>query len=166
MVSSVLAMTAPRGVIVCGVLVISYLYLIFLRLSCFILSSIFLIFLIYRFTILMNNNNQKCALCGSINCGYTITQENQKSCDTTNTEFTIHYCNQYLLHLISEKIWLLHHIFVSLAPEQRIIHQPSNIAVIVKSLYVPTVSASTEHLKPLCRITSLMPKYQRIHLLN
>jgi hypothetical protein len=78
---------------------------------------------------------------------------------------SVFYCNLYLLHLISEKIWL-HHRTVSVAPEQRNLQSPSNIAVIVTSLYVPTVSASTEHLKALCRITSLMPKYQLIYLLN
>jgi hypothetical protein len=43
----------------------------------------------------------------------------------------------------SEKIWLLLRSFVSLAPKQRNLQWPSNIAVIVTSLYVPTVSAST-----------------------
>jgi hypothetical protein len=37
----------------------------------------------------------------------------------------------FLLHLISEKIWLLLRSFVSLAPEQRHFQWPSNIAVIV-----------------------------------
>ena len=97
------------------------------------------------------------------NAGFVVQEtvvylENQESSYTTNTvEFTVHYCNLFLLHLISEKIWLLLRSFVSLAPEQRNFQWPSNIAVIVTSLYVPTVSASTEHLKPLYRITSLTP---------
>jgi hypothetical protein len=70
------------------------------------------------------------------------------------------------MHLISEKIWILFGSFVSLAPEQRNLQWASNIAVIVTSRYVQTVSASTEHLKPLYRITSLTPKYQLIYLLN
>ena len=78
----------------------------------------------------------------------------------------MHYCNLFLLHLISEKLWHLLRSFVSLAPEQRNLQWLSNIAVIVTSLYVQTVAASTEHLKPLYRITSLTPKYQLIYLLN
>jgi hypothetical protein len=66
-----------------------------------------------------------------------------------NVEFIVYYCNLFLLHLISGKIWLPLRSFVSLAPEQRNLQWPSNIAVIVTSLYVQTVSASTEHLKPL-----------------
>jgi hypothetical protein len=42
----------------------------------------------------------------------------------------------------------------------------SNIAVIVTSHYVPIVSASTEHLKPLFRITSLTLSYQLINRLS
>ena len=43
----------------------------------------------------------------------------RKTRKANTVEFTVQYCNLYLLHLISEKIWLLLHSFVILALEQR-----------------------------------------------